>query len=402
MMRRTRRKAALNAVLALAGTLIFCVRFAFADPLLLQPPEDFGCRYFLNAPFISERVLAPELREQIEGQVLSSFAQKFAPVSKDFRTTSKTNLAVIETSLMRRIGTKKFSDLFGKSGHLLEEIKSKLVIQSETSVERATSILDGDAFLSLDELIRQRKLPLDKKLNSATAYDADGVIGQQDTIFLAIKPTEIISTGKTDRDYVFGNVKFIFSKEVLDRGYFSLYPFDNSPGFLHLRDNIEYQSQKLGQAVRLYKNFIFSGTEDFDHLLRLSIVEDMFNRKKLEGPLLAQDVLGAYTRFPAALSKGLSSRWAFWELKIPTRLSLDKMVAVQIRRPAGSTEVTSRFIERLKTYAASKGKGIRLTDGFDQAAYNQAVSEGYTVYDRDYYAYTRIEFTESDPAPKAR
>ncbi|MBS1961166.1 MAG: hypothetical protein JST04_03040 [Bdellovibrionales bacterium] len=349
-----------------------------------------GCR----DSFATETGLS-DLYSELVDQVCQTFEQKFSKVTTDFASTSEANLRAISDALRLSLGPSRFESLWASSLPLVDSVKRKLVVQSETSLKSALSILDSE-FYSKDELIRRKILPLDSKLHGATTYAIDGKIGQQDAVFLAIKPTDIQANHVGDADYIFGDVKFVFDENVLDRGYFTLYPFDNSPEEFRLRTKGGASNSNLKGAIDLYRKFLFSGKSALNELIHLSLVQSLSEASD-RTRILTQEILGAYTRFPRPLelTQELKHYWSFWELKVPTRLSLDRLSAIQLRKSLTDEEI-GQFVKKARQFAEKTGRTTRVTEGFDQVGYDLSIARG-AQGNHGYYEFVRIEFGPASP-----
>jgi hypothetical protein len=199
-------------------------------------------------------------------QVELSFEKKFALISKNISATSVANLTSLQKSLRQFRGLDNFlQDASAKAA----EIDNNLVLVHSTGATSALSIIKSGSILSLDELIRRKIVPISKKSDSFTTQNTDGIVGEQDVVFLALYPKS------SDDRYAFGNVTFEFEKQpVLNKGYFTFNSF--SGGYVHNPENGELFSSGYGQLSTLqemiesYRPLIFTGYQTFLTLLTLT------------------------------------------------------------------------------------------------------------------------------------
>lgn len=199
-----------------------------------------------------------------------TFSQKFAVVTTDWNQLSHKNIKHYEEMLTRL--RPKFPEYLREADKKLAEIDHQIKVIHQTSTKSALGIIRSGAVLSLDELIRRKVFPPGRLLTSTTKPELDGQIGEQDVVFLAI-------TNPASDDAAFGNITFDFDKaELLARGYFTPYAFGmGSPvDWDHLHKSCYSRvlnDPVFRNALRLYRNVIFSGTDDYRKWLRLSIAE---------------------------------------------------------------------------------------------------------------------------------
>jgi hypothetical protein len=130
-------------------------------------------------------------------------------------------------------------------------------INHSTDPTSAHTILNSGEFLSLDERVRRKIIPADKKLPAASNPRTDGIIGEQDTVYLAIREKKGVG-----QSYSFGFVSFQFQPEVLDQGYFTFNAFTAGSSL-----DKSLSEMFIAKRIPEYRKQIFTGEETFNKLM---------------------------------------------------------------------------------------------------------------------------------------
>jgi hypothetical protein len=203
---------------------------------------------------------------RLKEQADMPFSSKFRFVTENIPDLSKANISSVFKKCME---LPNFNSVYEASKSNAQKFVEALVVTHSTTVANAEKILESGEIKSLDKLVREGLLDPIKKKHSATNCYADGFIGEQDAVFLAIRSPEKIEDSR------FGSVTFQFNKRAaLEKGYFS--PFAYSVGIesassskdLSKLDQIISFNSKLSDV---YRPFIFSGWQDFQELAHLSV-----------------------------------------------------------------------------------------------------------------------------------
>lgn len=120
---------------------------------------------------------------------------------------------------------------------------------------------------------------------------------------------------------------------------------------------------------------------------------------RIEGKLgNTMKVLGAYSGFPVSIddtSIALAHMYGFWELKVPTKLPLNDLKAIAIKRmsPDTTDEKIEALIHQAKQYAKSVRKKVNVTRSFDQVGFESAKAWSPSLPpDRKPYEHIRLDF----------
>lgn len=369
-----------------------------------------------NLSFASIASSEKNAEEQLREQALIPFSKKFAVITNNIEELSQNNLEYLNKTLIeKRPQFKKYLELAEEQLTLFD---NELEIQHETSFESVLKILESQKLLSVDELVRQGKMPaLKKHKGLATKDTIDGAIGEQDVVFLAIKPRDY------NAEFSFGEITLKFAKDkLLSLGYFTPFAFNSG----HPRnDNL------IPDGLPLYKRMIFSGKKAYLDFLKLSIAEVLWendqnfksandlilkfqekNKNTKNGTVsiseisdifkqlgqvpsnvgqapsnercipvwqIDQLVMNRITAPSGKLGKGtqaisafhgfpisenndplfLAKNWNFWELKIPTSLDLTYLSSLEFDQNNFKTEEITRLQKAIYSYALTAKKKIK-------------------------------------------
>jgi hypothetical protein len=198
------------------------------------------------------------------------FEEKFQKVTDDIHRTSNENLERLGNELML---LPNFSEYLDEARKILPSIEKEMMVSHESPAREALSILKSGSLLSREELIRRKILPAKDRDAGMTFSHLDGLIGEQDTVFFSIRP----DNPQKPRIFVRGmgvatSVTFVLDKERAlqrDKSYFTPFAYGMALDRPRIEDGPEY----MKEAVPLYRNFLFRGSEAYKKFLLLSIAD---------------------------------------------------------------------------------------------------------------------------------
>lgn len=250
-----------------------------------------------------EQAIAPLALKQVR----TPFEKKFAVVAPDIASASSNNLKRIRDSLAKSRG---LSNYIVTAERMANEIGSEYIAQHSTSVATASKILSSGEILSPDELIRRCQLPVSVKNNLHSRVNRDGMIGEQDVVFVGLQK---MKPGEKNR---FGEVTFFFDKEkVLELGYFTPFSFDVGTEWALDNDGIMNGDKKRALAtekarISLYKNFVFKGPEAYKELLTLSIANRQWEKENSTSVRFRETIHAGFSEYDRIL-QGEVKDWHF-------------------------------------------------------------------------------------------
>jgi hypothetical protein len=238
-----------------------CLSFAVSLSLLSMVPAQASWQNCQRAEF--DRANATVDLSVLQDQVNQSFEQKFAKVSTDWRRTNDDNFVRIKRLLEeKRPG---FDVYQVEAEKHLPGILNRLSIEHETKLVGLKANLKRGSILSTDETIRRGVVDLKEKKGRSSNPVVDGIIGEQDTVFAAIRETYTSDYAQT-----FGDFTFTFNTDrILEKGYFTPFAFGVGIGT---------GKWDISCGIPIYSQWVFHGKEGFRQFLTLSIAQILWEK----------------------------------------------------------------------------------------------------------------------------
>jgi hypothetical protein len=264
---------------------ILCWLSVLATSILLSFSQQAEARDVVSATaFAGDQLVYRLSHDQLMAQASTPFEKRFEIITPDIDKTSSANLVAMRKLMSRQPGVDQ--DL-QHANTLIPKVLRRLAYTHSTGLESAAKILKTGAVLSLDELVRRQDISPETKATDKTLAATDGLIGEQDAVFLEIRDQKNIQLNR------FGDVSFVFDASIVDDGYFS--PFSYTTGLdaaeEGIRENIRSFPELIQFNERLaaeYRHFVFKGRAALSEFLQLSVAESIHLQalKKKEFPAL--------------------------------------------------------------------------------------------------------------------